>query len=145
MKWVNPPVAFMLHAGVPLLLQADIHLPGLCSGDPQRVALEGYPGLLAREVLGSRSYKSDQRDKQTADRLIARKDLVTALEHGQTRLGLSLRLSHAQRDLLADDARGDALDAVLCLLQAAWAAQQGAPRYGLPRQFDPLEGWILTV
>ncbi|MFZ9183687.1 MAG: DUF429 domain-containing protein [Hylemonella sp.] len=145
MKWVNPPVAFMLHAGVPLLLQAGIHLPGLCSGDPQRVALEGYPGLLAREVLGSRSYKSDQRDKQTADRLIARKDLVTALEHGQTRLGLSLRLSHAQRDLLADDARGDALDAVLCLLQAAWAAQQGAPRYGLPTQFDPLEGWILTV
>ena len=29
MKWVNPPVAYMLHAGVPLLLDAGVHLPGL--------------------------------------------------------------------------------------------------------------------
>ena len=29
MKWVNPPVAFMLHAGVPLLLEAGAMLPGL--------------------------------------------------------------------------------------------------------------------
>ena len=58
MKWVNPPVAFMLHAGVPLLIDATVHLPGLQRGDMRRVAVEGYPGLLAREVLGSRSYKS---------------------------------------------------------------------------------------
>ena len=41
MKWVNPPVAYMLHAGVPLLLDAGVHLPALHPGDPQRVALEG--------------------------------------------------------------------------------------------------------
>jgi formimidoylglutamate deiminase len=29
MKWVNPPVAYMLHAGVPLLLDAGVHLPGV--------------------------------------------------------------------------------------------------------------------
>ena len=29
MKWVNPPVAFMLHAGVPVLLQAGVTLAGL--------------------------------------------------------------------------------------------------------------------
>jgi hypothetical protein len=28
MKWVNPPVAYMLHAGVPLLIDAGVHLPG---------------------------------------------------------------------------------------------------------------------
>lgn len=145
MKWVNPPVAYMLHAGVPRLLAAGVHLPGLHDGDTQRVALEGYPGLLAREVLGSRSYKSDDKAKQTPERLIARKDLITALENGQTRLGLRLKVSHAQRDLLADDASGDSLDAVLCLMQAAWAEQQGAPRYGLPAQMDPLEGWIVTA
>lgn len=154
MKWVNPPVAYMLHAGVPRLLAAGVHLPGLHAGDPQdvnmaglprRVALEGYPGLLAREVLGGRSYKSDERARQTPERLIARKDLLTALEHGQTRLGLRLKLTHAQRDALVDDARGDALDAVLCLMQAAWAWQQGAPRYGLPAAMDPLEGWIVTA
>ncbi|MGA8390508.1 MAG: hypothetical protein WB775_00095, partial [Burkholderiaceae bacterium] len=129
MKWVNPPVAFMLHAGVPLLLDAGAHLPGLHPGKPDRVALEAYPGLLAREILQAldtragrtarRSYKSDDRAKQTPERLIARKDLLTALEHGQSRLGLRLKLTHAQRDALADDASGDSLDAVLCMVQAA--------------------------
>lgn len=152
MKWVNPPVAFMLHAGVPRLLEAGVVLPGLHEprSDPLtlRVALEAYPGLLAREILGRRSYKSDDRAKQTPERLIARKDLLHALETGQTRLGLRLRLSHAQSDALVDDAMGDALDAVLCLVQAAWGQQhhaQGDTRYGLPVDMDPLEGWILSA
>jgi hypothetical protein len=158
MKWVNPPVAYMLHAGVPLLLQAGVCLPGLHAGDPhdvdamtgqaRRVALEAYPGLLAREVLEKRSYKSDDKARQTPERLIARKDLITALEHGQTRLGLRLKLTHAQRDVLVDDASGDSLDAVLCLIQAAWAQarqREGDARYGLPDNMDPLEGWIVTA
>lgn len=159
MKWVNPPVAYMLHAGVPLLLDAAVHLPGLhnpaplqaapaSQGLPQRVALEAYPGLLARELLGTRSYKSDDKGKQTPQRLIARKDLLHALEMGHTRLQLRLSLTHAQRDALIDDATGDALDAVLCLMQAAWGLQQhqcGVPQYGLPEALDPLEGWIVTA
>ena len=64
MKWVNPPVAFMLHAGVPRLIDAGVHLPGLLEGDRGRIALEGYPGLLARELIGSRSYKADERARQ---------------------------------------------------------------------------------
>lgn len=145
MKWVNPPVAYMLHAAMPPLLAAGVQLPGLHEGDPGRVALEAYPGLLARELIGRRSYKNDARPKQTPARLIARKDLLTALENGQTRLGLRLKLSNAQREALVQDASGDSLDAVLCLVQAAWAQQHGAPRYGLPEDLDPLEGWILTA
>ena len=157
MKWVNPPVAFMLHAGIPRLLHAGIELPGLhlpiASGATERdvdkrVGLEAYPGLLAREILGHRSYKSDDRAKQTAERLIARKDLLNGLETGISRLGLRLKLTHAQRDALVDDAKGDALDAVLCLVQVAWGQRQhalGNPRYGLPLDMDPLEGWILTA
>ena len=149
MKWVNPPVAFMLHAGVPRLVEAGVDLPGLHTGDPTRVALEAYPGLLARSVLGSSSYKSDDRARQTPERLIARRTLLNALENGQAPLlqaaGLRLRLTHAQRDELADDASGDSLDAVLCLLKAAWALQRrraGDVHWGLP-DFDPLEGWIV--
>jgi hypothetical protein len=154
MKWVNPPVAYMLHAGVPLLLDAGVYLPGLQSPPPPgsggtlRVALEAYPGLLAREVLGIRSYKSDDKAKQTPERLIARKDLINALELGNTRLALRLKLSHAQRDALTADASGDALDAVLCLMQAAWGLNQyanGHALYGLPPDLDPLEGWIVTA
>ncbi|MDM4766004.1 DUF429 domain-containing protein [Pelomonas sp. SE-A7] len=144
MKWVNPPVAYMLHAGVPLLLEAGVCLPGLHEqGDARRRALEGYPGLLAREFLGRRSYKSDTKAKQTPERLIARKDLVEALEQGRSRLGLRLKLSHAQRDDLVADGSGDKLDAVLCLMQAAWASTQ--PRLGLPENLDPLEGWITSA
>ncbi|MES2188423.1 MAG: DUF429 domain-containing protein [Pseudomonadota bacterium] len=155
MKWVNPPVAFMLHAGVPLLRAAGVHLAGVQPHDAgaPKVALEAYPGLLAREVLGRRSYKSDDRAKQTPDRLIARKDLVAALECGlgplgPLRSGIRLKLRPAQHDLLVADASGDTLDAVLCLLQAAWALvrhQEGAGRYGLPAGVDPLEGWIVTA
>jgi hypothetical protein len=161
MKWVNPPVAYMLHAGVPLLIDAGVTLPRLhvpdvltratsleaASEQPARIALEAYPGLLARELIGNTSYKSDDKAKQTPERLIARKQLLQALEVGQTRLGLRLKLTHAQHDTLVDDASGDCLDAVLCMVQAAWAHGQheaGHTPYGLP-ECDPLEGWIVTA
>jgi hypothetical protein len=164
MKWVNPPVAFMLHAGVPLLIDAGVTLPGVYmpaalsdAASPSsaaipstlstRIALEAYPGLLARELIGNTSYKSDDKAKQTPERLIARKQLLQALEIGQTRLGLRLKLTHAQHDILVDDASGDSLDAVLCMVQAAWAHMQheaGHGQYGLPA-CDPLEGWIVTA
>jgi hypothetical protein len=147
MKWVNPPVAYMLHAGVPLLMAAGVTLPRLQVADPSRVALEAYPGLLARELIGNTSYKSDDKAKQTSERLIARKQLLQVLELGQTRLGLRLKLTHAQHDTLVDDASGDSLDAVLCMVQAAWAQAQhaaGDAYYGLPA-CDPLEGWIVSA
>ena len=152
MKWVNPPVAFMLHAGVPRLLDAGVELPGLHTPHQEqvasrRIALEAYPGLLARELLGNRSYKSDDKAKQTPERLIARKQILQALETGQTRLDLRLKLTHAQHDALVADASGDTLDAVLCMVQAAWAELQhnnDHPCYGLPK-FDSIEGWIVTA
>jgi hypothetical protein len=150
MKWVNPPVAFMLHAGVPRLLEAGAALPGLHvpASAATRIALEGYPGLLARELIGRRSYKSDEAALQTAPRREARAELLAALEGGATRLGLRLALGDAEREMLLADARGDCLDAALCLVQAAWGAARQAsagPGYGLPAAMDPLEGWIVTA
>lgn len=149
------PVGFMYFEGFSRVLRSGAHVPGMHAGDTTRTALEAYPGLLAHEVLGRRSYKNSTEP----DRLIARKDLVDALEQGRTRLGLRLKLSHAMRDALVDDASGDRLDAVLCLLQAGWASMQnssqpgsenssqnsGQPGYGLPPQMDPLEGWITSA
>jgi hypothetical protein len=133
------PVGFMYFEGLSRLLAAGLSLPGLHEGDEARVGLEGYPGWLAYELIGNRSYKN----QDSADRLIARKDIVDALEQGRTRLGLRLKLTHAQRESLVDDASGDRLDAVLCLVQAAWAAAQ--PGYGMPSDLDPVEGWIVTA
>ncbi len=132
------PVGFMYYEGVARLLDAGVTLPQLHVGDPGRVAVEGYPGLLAHELIGRRSYKN----KDESDRLIARKELVDALEQSRTRLGLRLRLTHAQRDHVIDDVSGDRIDAVLCLMQAAWASTR--PRCGLPDVIDPVEGWIVS-
>lgn len=131
------PVGFMYYEGFARVVAAGVDVPGLCAGDASRVALEGYPGWLAQAVIGRRPYKN----RDGADTLIARKDLVEALEQGRSPLGLRLKLTHAQRDALTADASGDRLDAVLCLLQAAWAA--GQPRHGQPDAVDPVEGWIV--
>jgi Protein of unknown function (DUF429) len=133
------PVGFMYFEGLSRLVAAGVSIPQMSDGDMARVALEGYPGLLAFELIGRRSYKN----AATADRLIARKDIVDALEQGRTRLGFRLKLGHAQREALVDDASGDTLDAVLCLAQAAWCVAQAG--YGLPAAFDPVEGWIATA
>jgi len=133
------PVGFMYYEGLSRLVEAGVTLPQMRAADPARIALEGYPGLLAHELIGNRSYKNSD----AADRLIARKDLIDALEQGRTRLGLRLKLTHAQHESLAADASGDRLDAVLCLMQAAWASGQAG--FGLPSGFDAVEGWIATV
>jgi Protein of unknown function (DUF429) len=133
------PVGFMYYEGLSRLVAAGVSLPRLHVGDPARVALEGYPGLLAFELIGKRSYKNSPEP----DRLIARKDIVERLEQGRTRLSLRVQMGHALRDSLADDASGDRLDALLCLVQAAWAST--CPDHGLPAQVDPVEGWIATI
>jgi hypothetical protein len=140
MKWVNPPVAYMLHAGVPLLLEAGLTVYSLHAGDPSRIALEGYPGLVARSIT-RKSYKSDERAKQTQERFDARAYIVETLEKGDYRFGIRL-VAGKYRNALIEDASGDLLDACLCGLLAAWAWERRDRAYGLP-PFDPLEGWIV--
>lgn len=147
MKWVNPPVAYMMHAGLPVLVRAQVSLPGLRSADPKRVALEAYPGMLAREIIGQRSYKSDDRKKHTPQRLSAREQIVQALKEGAHALKIRVRLTPELERRVAQDPSGDYLDALLCAVQAAWgaiASEQGDSLYGLAKTLDPLEGWIVT-
>ena len=140
MKWVNPPVAYMLHAGVPRLRQAGVTLHGMQDGDPERIALEGYPGLVARSISRA-SYKHDERRKQTDARREVRQLMVEALQDGDHRLAVRLDAG-SHRQALIDDGTGDLLDAVFCALLAAWAWQRRDAQYGLPA-FDRLEGWIV--
>lgn len=139
MKWVNPPVACMFHEGTQRLLRAGVTVYGLHAGDPQRIALEGYPGLVARAVTRV-SYKSDERAKQTPARRAARELIVQALEDGSHPLGIRLGTPRSLRQQLVDDGSADRLDAVLCAVAAAWAARR--PHYGLPAEIDAVEGWI---
>jgi hypothetical protein len=142
MKWVNPPVAYMFQEGARRLLDAGVTVYGLHGGDPQRVALEGYPGLIARAVTRA-SYKSDERGKQTEARRAARVLIVDTLIEGKHPLGITLDIDPPLRQQLIDDGMADRLDAVLCAVAAAWASTQ--PRYGMPPDLDPLEGWTAAA
>lgn len=145
MKWVNPPVALMLHAGAPALLCAGVHLPGLHEGDRTRVALEAYPGLLARRIVGRQSYKSDDRSKQTPARAQNRVQILHGLLAGEGTQVPRCQIVPQVMAQLADDPSADRLDAVLCLAQAAWAWERRHAGYGLPAEIDPLEGWIVSA
>ena len=142
MKLVNPPVALMFHEGARRVLASGAHVPALHDGDAKRVALEAYPGLLVRKQLGIRdSYKSDTRRDQTQARRRVRKRLVAALKEGAA-LDVRLRATSAMEQALIADGSGDLLDAVICAVQAAWAARQAG--YGIPASAPAGEGWIVS-
>ena len=142
MKLVNPPVALMFHEGARRVLASGAHVPALHDGDTKRVALEAYPGLLVRKQLGIRdSYKSDTRREQTPARRGVRKRVVAALKEGVA-LDIRLRATQPMERALIADGSGDLLDAVICAVQAAWAARQ--PGYGIPASAPAGEGWIVS-
>jgi hypothetical protein len=146
MRWTNPPVAWMMHAGIGRMLDAGLSFPAhRVAGRGQarrRIALEAYPGFTARQVC-RRSYKSDTPAMQTGERRANRRAILNALVAGEAGLDVRLEVSAAlERRMIADGA-GDLLDAVICGLQAAHASLHDG--YGLPRDLDPLEGWIASV
>ena len=143
MKWVNPPVVLMLHAGATRLADAGVDLPGLRAGDRTRVALEAYPGMLARELLGRRSYKNDDPRRDDPGRRDARATLIEKLRSGEHRLGIGVTMTTEHADAMVAESSADSLDALICAVQAGWGWQRRDRRYGLPEAIDPLEGWIV--
>jgi hypothetical protein len=143
-KLENPPVGLMLYEGVRALMAARATLVPVHRGDAPRVALEAYPGALARHLIGRAPYKSDTKAKQTAERDDARRELLKRLRARDQELhDLKIEIAPAlTRELLADKS-GDKIDAVLCLVQAAWATRQ--EDYGVPADADPVEGWIVAA
>jgi hypothetical protein len=145
MKCVRPPVGWMFLEGAPRLLKAGVEIPGLHRGDPSRVAVEAYPGLFARALIGYRSYKNDSPAKQNAGRKTVRKLIWTRMTRGDNPLNITVRASASAAGRILADGTGDFLDAVICAMQAAWAWQHRNDRYGLPAELDPLEGWIVSA
>jgi hypothetical protein len=139
---INPPVGLMFVEGAPRLVAAGVHVPGLRENGDRRVAVEAYPGLAATR-LGVRRYKNDTA-ATAACRRAARRAIVRRLGQGEP-LGIDVSISPSLARRCLDDPSGDALDAVLCALQAAWCAQRAGDGFGLPAAIDPVEGWIATV
>lgn len=134
---VNPPVGMMFLEGSPRLLSAGVTvLPCRPDGAADRVVLEGYPALVARELLLGQPYKDGGwragRNRQA---------LLDGLAEGLVdAYGVRVILPEPWRTNVLLDDGGDLLDAVLCAVQAASACR--LPGYGIPASADPLEGWI---
>jgi Protein of unknown function (DUF429) len=138
------PVGKMFFEGAPRLLASDVNILPCRPTPSSKTTLEGYPALVARRWLGRRSYKSDDRQKQAPAQLLARQDLLAALQSDalMAAYGIQLDLSAELSEELVSDPMGDRLDTVLCAIQAAWAYNQCANNYAIPVGHE-LEGWIV--
>lgn len=139
-KLYGVPVAKMFFEGAPRLIEAGSTVPGLQEGDPNRIVVEAYPGVLARYLIGKTSYKHDAAAKQTPTLHDARMEIMRAIQGGalETHYGISVTAPSS----LADDPTGDRLDAMLCAIQAAWAWTKRKEKFGEPEHTDHMEGWI---
>jgi len=83
----------MFFEGAPRLVASNVTIPMLQYGDPKRIVVEAYPGVLARQLIGNRSYKQDTRKKQTPDQLTARLNLLDKIVSGRlhNRYGLEVK------------------------------------------------------
>ena len=145
MRLFRVPVGKMFYRGAPLLLSADVSVEPCRPTGSGRVALEAYPAVVARRFLGRRSYKSDERKKQTSVQRAARGELVAGLESATLReaYGFVVEMDETWREELVREPMADTLDSLLCAVQAAWAYTQRDEGWGVPEECDRDEGWIL--
>ncbi|MBX2859808.1 MAG: DUF429 domain-containing protein [Vampirovibrio sp.] len=145
MKLVYPPVGKMLFQGAPKLWRSGVCVvPQQMNDDPRQV-LEGYPAMVARRLIQKQPYKSDEKSKQTQDRLEARQVIIAGLQSDELLEAYGVKVSFESVDptLLWNESSADQLDALLCAVQAAWAWRQRHNNYGIPADVDVNDGWIV--
>ena len=94
--------------------------------------------------MGRESYKRDG-VRDTLGRKAARKKLVSGLGTEALRgtYGFGVSVGRRWRDRFVEEPGADALDSLLCAVQAAWAYTRRDEGWGVPPECDPNEGWIL--
>ena len=139
------PVGKMLFQGAPRLLAANVNILPCYPTKDHRTVVEGYPALVARKLIGKRSYKSDERSKQTSDKADARREIVQGLRSAElsNHYGFKIEFPNVMASALVQEPMADNLDALLCSVQAAWAYTRCRTDYGIPLQSSKEEGWIV--
>jgi len=138
------PVGRMFFQGAPRLARAGVSVLPCRPNDSSRVAVEAYPALVARRLVGRRSYKLERRGPRDAERRAAREEILRGLgsEVVSAAYGLSVSVHRSLARELLDEPAADQLDALLAALQAAWAWSRRDAGFGIPAAADPVEGWI---
>jgi hypothetical protein len=138
------PVGKMFYQGAPRLLASDVRVEPCRRNGDTRVAVEAYPAVVARRFLGRTAYKQDA-VPDTPERRSARETLIAGLVSTalQQVYGFTVEIDDHWRDEFVADPSADALDSLLCAVQAAWAYLKRDDHYGVPPECDPDEGWIV--
>jgi hypothetical protein len=140
------PVGKMFFIGAPLLLRSQCTVMPFRIGSARSgIIVEGYPKLVAVKAVGRKRYKSDLSTPENIQHQIIRKSILNWIQSpaAQYIYGSSVRLDQSVFSDCLEDQKGDKLDAVLCVIQAAWSLSQHQAGYGIPHDCDLLEGWIV--
>jgi hypothetical protein len=138
------PVGKMFYQGAPRLLTSGVRVEPCRRNGDARVAVEAYPAVVARRFLGRTAYKRDA-VPDTPERRSARETLLAGLESRglQKIYGFTVKLDDPWKREFVADPSADALDSLLCAVQAAWACSRRDDTYGVPPECDTNEGWIV--
>ena len=138
------PVAKMFFQGAPRLLASGVRVEPCRRNGDTRVAVEAYPAVVARRFLGRTAYKRDA-VPDTPERKSARETLVAGLASTTLELvyGFTVEMDDHWREEFVADPSADALDSLLCAVQAAWAYLERDESFGVPPECDTDEGWIV--
>ena len=138
------PVGRMFYEGATRLLESDVNLIPCRLTSPisgtvraRRNLVEVYPALVARSLIGRRSYKG----KDNQERRSARKEIVDQLESQSSCRVYDICVGiHIDTNPLIEEPHGDCLDAVLASIQVAWLVDNLDP--WLASASNAAEGWI---
>ena len=138
------PVGKMFYQGAQRLLASGVRVEPCRRNGDSRVAVEAYPAVVARRFLGRTAYKRDA-VPDMPERRSARETLLNGLGSSTLRdaYGFVVEMDSPWREEFAGDSSADALDSLLCAVQAAWAYREREEGYGVPQECDPNEGWIV--
>lgn len=119
------PVGKMFYQGAPRLLASGVRVEPCRRNGDGRVAVEAYPAVVARRFLGRTAYKRDG-VPDTPERRSARETLLQGLESAVLRdvYGFAVEMDASWREEFVSDPSADALDSLLCAVQAAWAHEK---------------------
>ncbi|MBA7472360.1 hypothetical protein ES707_07684 [subsurface metagenome] len=109
------------------------------------IIVEGYPKLVAVKAIGRQGYKSDLPAPKNAHHQEFRNSILKWIQSpaAQRVYGTGVGIAESVVSDCLDDPKGDKLDAVLCVIQAAWSLSKRQARFGVPDDCDLLEGWIV--
>lgn len=143
MKLYGVPVGKMFFQGARRLLKSNNSIVPCLWRESNRIVIEAYPGLAARNLIGRESYKGNKGDQSR--KLAARTNIISQLRENKFRelYGFCVELKSNCKEVCIADKGGDWIDAILCAVQAGWAYSQRFNNYGVPCDCDINKGWII--